>query len=93
MLIATSAEQVLHVHDQGLCPLTPGDTIQAKLLRFIVLAALDSKGGEGPQRQELTYINTGLLQQHEQTGNVVAVGHAQVAPGDPQQAFGFRGGH
>ena len=52
----------MHVIDQGLCPLTPGDAIQAEILGFIVVMALHGKGCEGPQRQKLTDIHTGLLQ-------------------------------
>lgn len=73
MLIAPSTQQVLHVVDQDLCPLRPCDAIQAELLRFIVVSALHGKGGEGPQRQKLTHIHPGLLQQDKKTGDVVAV--------------------
>ena len=69
-----STQQVLHLLDQGLCPLTPGDTIQTEIVRFIVVAALNSKGGEGPQRQKRGHIHLGLLQKHEQTGKVMAAG-------------------
>ena len=74
MPVAPSAEQALHVLDQCFCPQAPGGAIQAEFLRFIVLATLFGKGGEGSERQELVDLDTCLLQQHQQTGDVMAVG-------------------
>ena len=38
---------------------------------MIVVAVLHSKGGEGPQWQQIGDVDAGLLQEQEQSGNVV----------------------
>jgi hypothetical protein len=46
--VLSAVVQVLNMFDQGFCPLTPGDTIQAELLRFIVVIGVWTGLSAGP---------------------------------------------
>jgi hypothetical protein len=66
-----SAQKAFHLFDQCLGSIAPGPAIQAEFVGFVVVSVLHSEGGEGLQWQKVLDLNSGLLQQQQQSGDVV----------------------